>query len=90
MLWRKILFVLQGMTHDDDECILCECTRMRHFIITNNYTQIYHSFSLLSVYQHALDLLGDSPKMSQVYSALGMIAYKLGDMEEAKTQLFDG
>ncbi|BFY97470.1 hypothetical protein BsWGS_00510 [Bradybaena similaris] len=42
------------------------------------------------VYQHALELLGDSAKMSQVYSALGMIAYKLGDMEEAKSQLFDG
>ncbi|CAG5130134.1 unnamed protein product, partial [Candidula unifasciata] len=42
------------------------------------------------VYQHALELLGDSPKTSQVYSALGMVAYKLGDMEEAKSQLFDG
>ncbi|KAK7473574.1 hypothetical protein BaRGS_00035177 [Batillaria attramentaria] len=43
-----------------------------------------------TVYQQALALAESEANTSHVWSALGMVAYKLGDMEGAKSALFQG
>ncbi|CAL1530763.1 unnamed protein product [Lymnaea stagnalis] len=42
------------------------------------------------VYGEVLTMVEGKPAMSQVYAALGMVAYKIGDINEAKSQLFKG
>ena len=47
-------------------------------------------FVCVSVYHIALGLAEDTPAQSEIYAALGMIAFMQGDLSSAKSYLFDG
>ncbi|KAH9524909.1 Tetratricopeptide repeat protein 37 [Bulinus truncatus] len=42
------------------------------------------------VYRQVLNLVKEKPEESQVFAALGMMAYQIGDMNQAKSLLFNG
>ena len=45
---------------------------------------------LLAVYQEALSVAQSDADQSDVCAAMGMVAFKAGDMEDAKSALFKG
>jgi len=47
-------------------------------------------FFCIAVYQQALSLAETDSDKSDVCAAMGMVAFKLGNMDEAKAALFQG